>query len=72
MRSPDRFTLACLIAAIVTTSGAWASDRWAQFRGPSAEGVTLKTEVMESPGCRFVIISDPDGNDITIHKHKES
>ena len=35
-----------------------------------AEGVTFKTDVMESPGCHFVIIADPDGNDITIHRHK--
>jgi predicted enzyme related to lactoylglutathione lyase len=35
-----------------------------------AEKVTIKTEVMESPGCRFFIIADPDGNDITIHRHK--
>ena len=35
-----------------------------------AEGVEIKTEVMESPGCRFFVIGDPDGNDITIHKHK--
>ena len=34
------------------------------------EKVTIKSEVMESPGCRFFIISDPDGNDITIHQHK--
>ena len=35
-----------------------------------AEGVEIKTDVMESPGCRFFIIGDPDGNDLTIHKHK--
>ena len=28
------------------------------------------SDVMESPGCRFALISDPDGNSITIHKHK--
>ncbi|NNE91289.1 MAG: VOC family protein [Verrucomicrobiales bacterium] len=34
------------------------------------ENVNVKSEVMESPGCRFFIIADPDGNDITIHQHK--
>ncbi|MDF1814659.1 MAG: VOC family protein [Verrucomicrobiales bacterium] len=34
------------------------------------EKVNIKTDVMESPGCRFFIITDPDGNDITIHQHK--
>lgn len=34
-----------------------------------AEGVTFKTDVMASPSCRFVAITDPDGNDLTIHQH---
>ncbi len=41
MRSAYRVTLACLIAAAITTSGAWASQRWGQFRGPAAEGLDL-------------------------------
>ena len=36
-----------------------------------SEKVDIKTEVMESPGCRFFIIADPDGNDLTIHQHKK-
>lgn len=35
-----------------------------------AENVNIQTDVMESPGCRFFIVADPDGNDITIHQHK--
>ncbi len=35
------------------------------------EAVELKTEIMESPGCRFFVIGDPDGNDLTIHQHKQ-
>lgn len=35
-----------------------------------SEKVVMKTEVMESPGCRFFVIADPDGNDLTIHQHK--
>ena len=35
-----------------------------------SEGVEIKTDIMESPGCRFFIIGDPDGNDFTIHQHK--
>ena len=34
-----------------------------------AEGVTFKSEIMASPSCRFVGITDPDGNDLTIHQH---
>lgn len=36
------------------------------------EGVEIKSEVMSSPSCRFFIIADPDGNDITIHQHNPS
>ena len=35
-----------------------------------SENVAIKTDVMESPGCRFFVIADPDGNDLTIHQHK--
>lgn len=35
-----------------------------------SENVELRTDVMESPGCRFFVIADPDGNDLTIHQHK--
>ncbi len=31
-----KLALVCLIAAVVTASGAWATERWEQFRGPSA------------------------------------
>lgn len=36
-----------------------------------SENVDIKTDMMESPGCRFFIITDPDGNDLTIHQHKK-
>ena len=36
-----------------------------------SENVDIKTEVMASPSCRFFIIADPDGNDITIHQHNQ-
>ena len=35
----------------------------------SAEKANIKSEIMASPACRFFIIADPDGNDITIHQH---
>ena len=35
------------------------------------EGVEFKTELLESPVCRFFVIADPDGNDLTIHQAKE-
>lgn len=33
-------------------------------------GVKVALEPMDSPVCRFGIISDPDGNKILIHKRK--
>ncbi|MFZ5877215.1 MAG: VOC family protein [Nitrospirota bacterium] len=33
-------------------------------------GVTFAVEPMESPVCRMAVISDPDGNSVTIHKRK--
>lgn len=33
-----------------------------------AEGVTIITDVMASPVCRFAVVKDPDGNDLTIHQ----
>jgi len=40
------------------------------FEKLKSENVDIKTDVMESPGCRFFIIADPDGNDLTVHQHK--
>jgi len=34
-----------------------------------ADNVTFKTDIMASPSCRFVAITDPDGNDLTLHQH---
>lgn len=34
-----------------------------------AEGVTIRSEILASPSCRFVSIADPDGNDLTLHQH---
>ena len=36
-----------------------------------AEKVTIRTDMMESPGCRFFVIADPDDNDLAIHQHKD-
>lgn len=33
-------------------------------------GVKFRVEPMESPVCHLAVISDPDGNSITIHKRK--
>ena len=35
-----------------------------------SRSVTFSTEPFESPCCRMAIISDPDGNNIVIHKLK--
>ncbi|MEO0796695.1 MAG: VOC family protein [Verrucomicrobiota bacterium] len=34
-------------------------------------GANIIVEHMESPVCEFALITDPDGNGITIHKRKE-
>jgi predicted enzyme related to lactoylglutathione lyase len=33
-------------------------------------GVTFSVESMESPVCHMAVVSDPDGNSVTIHKRK--
>lgn len=33
-------------------------------------GATFLVEMIESPVCRFALITDPDGNALTIHKRK--
>jgi predicted enzyme related to lactoylglutathione lyase len=35
-----------------------------------SRGVTFANEVFDTPVCRCAIISDPDGNNIMIHKRK--
>lgn len=35
-----------------------------------AKGVPVHMDIMESPICRFAIVSDPDGNRILVHKRK--
>ena len=34
-------------------------------------GVNIVADRIESPSCKFSLITDPDGNGITIHKHNE-
>ena len=34
------------------------------------KGVTICGDTIETPVCRMLIIADPDGNTITIHKRK--
>lgn len=35
-----------------------------------AHGATIFRDVFETPVCRMALVSDPDGNKITIHKRK--
>ena len=35
------------------------------------KSVTFVTDIFETPVCRMTVISDPDGNHITIHKRHE-
>ncbi len=77
-RSPYRVTLAFLIAAVISTSGAWASQRWKQFRGPSVEGVDLAGALPEGQfglavawtrdlGAGYSNVSIADGKVITMY-----
>ena len=34
------------------------------------KSVTFVMDILETPVCRMAVISDPDGNHITIHKRK--
>jgi predicted enzyme related to lactoylglutathione lyase len=36
-----------------------------------SKGIKLNMEVMDTPVCRFIIVHDPDGNPILIHKRKQ-
>ena len=82
MRSPRRIQLALLIAAALTTSGAWASERWGQFRGPLAEGLDLAGAMPEDAfglavtwardlGSGYSSVSIADGKAITMHTKGE-
>ena len=33
-------------------------------------GVRIDSEIMESPVCRFFLLSDPDGNPLILHQVK--
>ena len=33
-----------------------------------AGGATFYSEPMESPGCRLVVVADPDGNSVVLHQ----
>jgi predicted enzyme related to lactoylglutathione lyase len=35
-----------------------------------AKGVPVPMDVMDTPVCRFAIVSDPDGNRLMLHKRK--
>jgi len=35
-----------------------------------AKGVPVHMEVMDTPVCRFAMVTDPDGNKIMLHKRK--
>ncbi len=72
MRSPRRAAVVCLIAAAVTTSGAWASERWGQFRGPSAGALPdgefgLTVAWTRDLGAGYSNVSIADGKVITMY-----
>ena len=35
-----------------------------------SKGVPVHMDVMDTPVCRFAIVSDPDGNKLMLHKRK--
>jgi predicted enzyme related to lactoylglutathione lyase len=45
-------------------------DLDAEIARLKSRGVKVTMEAMDTPVCRFAIISDPDGNKILIHKRK--
>lgn len=47
-----------------------ADDVDAEISRLQAQGVTVAMAAMDTPVCRFAVISDPDGNRILIHKRK--
>jgi len=46
------------------------ADLTAALATAKAAGVPIKSEVMEFPPCRMFVVTDPDGNDITLHQRK--
>jgi len=53
-----------------TTVGFEVDDMDATLAQLKAKGIVLLMGVFETPVCRMAIISDPDGNKVTIHKRK--
>ena len=45
-------------------------DLDAEMARLKAKGVAVVMDVMDTPVCRFAMITDPDGNKILIHKRK--
>jgi predicted enzyme related to lactoylglutathione lyase len=45
-------------------------DLGAEFARLKSKGVPVHMDVMDTPVCRFAIVSDPDGNKLMLHKRK--
>ncbi len=45
-------------------------DLDAEMARLKAKGVAVVMDVMDTPVCRFAMITDPDGNKLLIHKRK--
>ncbi|MGO8765520.1 MAG: VOC family protein [Limisphaerales bacterium] len=45
-------------------------DLDAEITRLKSKGVSIDMDTIDTPVCRFVVISDPDGNKILIHKRK--
>ena len=45
-------------------------DLDAEVSRMKAKGVPVPMDVMDTPVCRFAIVSDPDGNRLMFHKRK--
>ena len=50
--------------------GLEVDDFDAAIKQLKASGAAFRVEPIETPVCRMAVISDPDGNSITIHKRK--
>ncbi|HEV2207542.1 MAG TPA: VOC family protein [Verrucomicrobiae bacterium] len=45
-------------------------DLDAEMTRLKSQGVPVHMDIMDTPVCRFAIVSDPDGNRILVHKRK--
>lgn len=53
-----------------TTVAFEVDDLDATIAGLKAKGISIDMGIFETPVCRMAIVSDPDGNKLTLHQRK--